>query len=666
MKRVFTHIGFSFALTMLVLNLISPGYALYAIIGLAVILFASLLVKKYRNALAVPLCLGAAVFACVIFSFTYNNVVLPEQSLDKKNAYCEFYITDIPRQNDDNTYSYTIKTKSVKLSGAPQNFTLKLKTKTPIDAECYQMIKGKLRFYKIGSNAYSSQGYWGKNIFLSSRLKNYYVTDINVKSPMKYITNARQGIKSRLSSVSGDEGALSKALLIGDKSDLSYELINDFRFAGASHLMAVSGLHLTVICGFALFITKKLKISDKAAFSLTIVLVVYYSALCGFSKSIVRAGIMMIILLLGNIIGRHSDTLNSLGLSAFIICLNPFAISDMGAMLSILSILALCTVYPKLSLKIRHIRVFKSIKINDFLIGVLASVCAATCIIAYSLCVMFVFFGYVSVIGVLSSVILIPLGSLATVIAIITDFAIRLKIGLPFILICRVLNKTIILIVKLLASLKFSVISFENYFGFAAAAVLIIFALCFIIRKDMLKKAALVSVAILLVSLVSMAALNSNASYVYIASNGATAICSKGNTAVFGVNTDSDYYSIRRFLSSRRETIDCVFTGQNGVYNNLLSESFDCKRIIHSTADVAFNDDFIIRYKTERDKYNLKADINGITVSANNTYSFSDDINIVYDVCKDNSGIIDLSDSDIIYRITKNNYSVRRVSIWQE
>ena len=104
MKRVFAHIGFSFATTMLVLNLIPAKYDLYVIIGLAVLLIASLIIKKYKEALAVPICLGAAVFACLIFTLTMNLYVAPAQILNNSNAECEFYIVELPKQNDSGEY----------------------------------------------------------------------------------------------------------------------------------------------------------------------------------------------------------------------------------------------------------------------------------------------------------------------------------------------------------------------------------------------------------------------------------------------------------------------------------------------------------------------------------------------------------------------------------
>ena len=665
MKRVFAHIGFSFALTMLLLNLIKAEYVLYVMGGLAVILIASLLIKKYRQALAVPICLGAAVFACLIFTTTYNNIVKPEQSLNHQSAECEFYITDLP-QNNGEEYIYTIKTKSIKLNNSPQNIKLRLKTNYKINAKSYEVIKGRLTFYQIGSSAFSSYGYWAKNIFLSSKLSDYKLTGESVNSPMLFIVKARQGVKSRLSRIPGDEGALSRALILGDKSDMSAKVKNNFKFSGTSHLMAVSGLHLTAICGFVLFLLKRLKIKDKAAFAITIAVICYYAALCGFSKSIVRAGIMMTVLMLGKIFNRHSDVLNSLGLAAFIICINPFAVCDIGAILSIVSVLALCTAYPHFYIKITKLKPFKKYELNSIFIYVLSGLATGFCIMAYSLCTTFIFFGYVSVIGLISSLILIPIGSLATILAMITSFAIRIKIGLPFILLSRFLNKIIIALVGFLASFRFSVINFENYFGFVLTAVLIIFAFCFIINKKHIKKAAIISTVIIMISFVAMGVANAYGSYVCITENGALAITSRGNTAVFGVETKDDYYAVKSFLTSRREDIDCLFiTGENK-FNQKLADEFNCKTIERRSCEKKFYDDFSVSCTTRREEYTFCAEINGVMLSDSNTKLLKDDINIFDNTCVDKNGAIDLNHGDVIYRIYNKNYKARRVSIWEE
>ena len=663
MKRFFAHIGFSFALTMLLLNLINRQSIIsYITAGLAILLVASLLIKKYRQALAVPVCLGAAVFACIIFMFSYQNVVLPEQSLDKQSAECEFYIISLEQKSNDN-YTYTVKTRAIYMQNAPQNIKLKLNSKEPLECESYRIIKGRLKFSKIGNTAFSSYGYWGKSIFLSAKAKNTEITDECVSSLNKYVLKARKKMISSLMAVPGDEGALARALTIGDKSDISYKLYNDFRLSGAAHLMAISGLHLTAVSAFLLLILKKLNVNNKLSFVITIAAIAFYCAVCGFSKSVTRAGIMMTVLMLGNLFGKHSDALNSLGLAVFIICINPFAVCDVGAVLSVLCVLSLCTAFNYLSPKINQLRIFKNRKLNNAAKSILNSIVAAGCILFYSICAYYLFFGYASLTSIFSGIILTPLGSLATVVSLLTGFVARSRIGIPFILLTRYLNKLIIVLVGFFAKIRFTLISFENYFGFVAALILIIFAFCFIINRKYLKSAAVVSSVILVFAVVSMAFVNENSSYIYISSNGAAAISSQGKTAVMGIDSSGDYYSIRKYLSSRKDELEIVTAPYDNKYCRRLAEDFSCDRIVFSNIKTEIAPGFSIHYKTNGKESGITSTINEITFSENEGET---DITILNNICKDKNGYIDLSDGDIIYRLSDNNYSARRFSVWAE
>ena len=666
MKRVFAHIGFTFALTMLVLNLIPEKLDIVLIIGLAVLLIASLIIKKFRKALAVPLCLGAAVFACVVFCVTMNLHVAPCDNLNNAKADCEFYITELPEQNEKGNYSYVIKTTKINYPNSPQNIKVRVKTKYRIEADCYQIIKGRLAFHSIADNAFSSYGYWGKNIFVTSKLINYYATDTYVNSPMRLIVNARLGVKNRLSTIGGDEGALSQALIIGDKSAVSPELYTDFRISGAAHLMAVSGLHLTAISSFILLMLKKLRVPDKISFCITLGVIAYYCALCGFSKSVVRAGIMMSVLMLGNLFGKHSDPLNSLGLAVFIIAINPFAVCDAGAVLSVLCVLSLCTAYPNFEKKISAARYFKSYNLNRAVQYILKALASAFCIMVYSIGAYYVFFGYISLVSLVSGIILIPIGSFATILTLITNFFIRINLGLPFIYLSRFVNRVIIFTVGKFASLRFAIINFENYFGLVAAAVLIIIALCFIINKKYLKKALILSLIIGIMSVMSMAVINKNASYIYVTQSGAVAVSDSNCTAVFGANTKSDCYSIRKFVSPRNNSIDFIGTNKQNKYTSMLADEFGCNRITYRTYSKALSDRIIIDYKTKRESYNYTVKIRNISVSNNNIMNTQSDISINNKILKDKNGYIDLENGDIIFRVTNNNYSARMVNIWQE
>ncbi|MDE7124767.1 MAG: competence protein ComEC family protein, partial [Eubacterium sp.] len=297
MKRVFAHIGFSFAITLIVLNLFSIKAALviFAITGVAFAV--SFVLKKTRKAVSVPLCMFSAFLACAIFITTYYGTFLPCEKLNETTAYSEFYLVDL-EQETSSGYSYTVKTVSVDKVGAPQNIKLYVKSKTRINADYYQIITGELKFRLVAENGFDSYGAFGEKVFLTSNLNSYSTTDETIKSPNKYILEIRQSIMELVVDVvGGDSGAIVLALFTGDKTDVSSSVKSNFRDSGASHIMAVSGLHLAVLSGSVYWFLKKIRTPKFPGIFISLAAVLFYKALSGFSKSITRAGVMMIILL---------------------------------------------------------------------------------------------------------------------------------------------------------------------------------------------------------------------------------------------------------------------------------------------------------------------------------------------------------------------------------
>ena len=130
-------------------------------------------------------------------------------------------------------------------------------------------------------------------------------------------------------------GALLSALLLGERDYLPDQLRLDFKRIGISHILALSGMHLAIL---SLGIGKLLSafgIRKKSRLAIISVFVLIYMALTGFSVSVVRAGIMLIISSCLFILGKTKDSLTSLTVAVFIICLiNPNAVFDISLQLS--------------------------------------------------------------------------------------------------------------------------------------------------------------------------------------------------------------------------------------------------------------------------------------------------------------------------------------------
>ncbi|MBP5486436.1 MAG: ComEC/Rec2 family competence protein [Bacteroidales bacterium] len=143
---------------------------------------------------------------------------------------------------------------------------------------------------------------------------------------------------------------LIKALITGDRSGLSKETIELFRASGASHILALSGLHLGIIYLIVTRITAPVGNSPKARvarYSLTVGTAGFYSLMTGMAPSIVRAFLFILIGETGKLFGRKRDPSGIL-LAALTIQLavKPEVISTTGFQLSYLAMVGICTIFP--------------------------------------------------------------------------------------------------------------------------------------------------------------------------------------------------------------------------------------------------------------------------------------------------------------------------------
>ncbi len=139
----------------------------------------------------------------------------------------------------------------------------------------------------------------------------------------------------------GDVRGLALALVCGDRSDIDVTLRSSLSIAGLSHLVAVSGLHVSTVTGLSLALFRTRRARRKMLLP-ALFLAVGYALITGFSPSAARACIMCAAALLAEFFGRDSDPLTSLSAAlAGILLVNPYGIGDVGLQLSFLSALSL-------------------------------------------------------------------------------------------------------------------------------------------------------------------------------------------------------------------------------------------------------------------------------------------------------------------------------------
>lgn len=147
-------------------------------------------------------------------------------------------------------------------------------------------------------------------------------------------------------------GSLVKALLTGDKSDLTKEITGIFRDSGASHILALSGLHLGVLYILLARLTAPLGNSPwirRLRYSLIIVAALFYSIMTGATPSIIRAFLFITINETAKLLGRKREPVRVL-LAALTIQLafKPDVISSVAFQLSYMAMAGIFLLFPTL------------------------------------------------------------------------------------------------------------------------------------------------------------------------------------------------------------------------------------------------------------------------------------------------------------------------------
>ena len=130
--------------------------------------------------------------------------------------------------------------------------------------------------------------------------------------------------------------AIFTGLILGDTSKVEKEINDNFKIANISHVLAISGMHITyIVLGIELLLKKG--IGKRKTRIITIIVLVIYMFITGFSPSVVRASLMGIIMLISKLIHRKNDIWTSISLSLLILLVyNPFLILNVGLQLSYL------------------------------------------------------------------------------------------------------------------------------------------------------------------------------------------------------------------------------------------------------------------------------------------------------------------------------------------
>lgn len=273
------------------------------------------------------------------------------QVLYLKNKYLKIYKDDKsiisamavvvkgPSEGEYN-YKYTVKARTGKYKNKKFIVYINKKNKKLLEYGDLVEIKGEYSAPEVARNYKGfdySQYLKTLNIYGTIKVEEAKIINKNQLSPIlisinnikeKVIDNANRNMPKRTAN-------LLLGILIGERDNIQEDIIESFRTANLSHILAVSGAHTSYIILGITYLISKSKTPKRIGYIITIIILLIFIMITGASYSVVRACIMAIVVIGAKICYRKENFFTSICISLIIILIqNPFAINDIGLKLS--------------------------------------------------------------------------------------------------------------------------------------------------------------------------------------------------------------------------------------------------------------------------------------------------------------------------------------------
>jgi len=343
--------------------LIPRAKVLIAVLCLAVCgtLGIGLIIRKRKLGLPCP---GSRLLICGLLLFVsltlFRSVVVIDRAEAEAKGFegeaCEVEATVTERRGSGgNMSSYVLDVSSV--NGETVHYNALLTCYYVADLKpgfTVRLTAEAVSLSESSGDVYEEYALMGDGIFggfLSMTDADCHIISEDPPSLRLRIARHRISLSEELKLRFGDKaGGLPSSLLLGDRSHLPTEVKRDFARTGVSHLLAISGLHMTLIFGMLAAILKFVGIPPRVrALPLGLGAPAYLFYL-GFPPSATRAVIMLGMTYLATLCFAGADSLTSLGVAgAGILLVSPLTVADVGFWMSFSTAFSLLTVLPMIN-----------------------------------------------------------------------------------------------------------------------------------------------------------------------------------------------------------------------------------------------------------------------------------------------------------------------------
>lgn len=321
------------------------------------------------------------------------------QSLDGRSLSADFVAVEDSESSEKVTRVTAYCTGS---DDIPENTKFILHYFFEKDIKCGDRFSAYVKLTNLPDDKYKPNNI-GNSVYMNCRAIKFNST--YEKQPFfAAVGNVRNYIKRTVKkNYSYEDSSLLIALNTGDRSFLSDDFYGRVLNCGVSHIMVVSGLHISIIAGSVFILLEKLFYNRYFKAMLSLLLIFAICAVCGFTISVLRAGCMFVFSAVSPVFMRKNDSFNSLG-SAVILLLfiSPLCVLSVGFWLSVLSTVAVVWLAPfycnllteKLKLK------------NRFAVGIVSVMVVSVTAMIFTAPVSLMVFGYVSLLSPLAFLLL--------------------------------------------------------------------------------------------------------------------------------------------------------------------------------------------------------------------------------------------------------------------
>ena len=593
MKRPFAVIGFSMLIGSLLTISLSFKMAVALVMGAIAIFCVFLFSKPLRKYKAVIFSVVAVAVYTIVFLFAQSGYYDAREKMQtireitgvicQTPTMSDYAFTYIIKCDDEN-YKIRYVTEDDKFLSEGDRVRVNFEAKDETFNEDFfeYSLSSKVYFTVFEDEETTIEQLQGEDWYYKNigRVKRYFSSIVE-----EYLPN--------------EAGNIAKAMTIGERSRLDDKTVDHFNYSGTSHLLVISGLHITMWSVGILRVLERFIKSKKLLVALSLFALLGYSAITGFGVSVIRAGLLVGMVIISKLFDRDADSLNSIGLALVIILINnPFAVYSVSLWLTVLSTVGILVLSHPMGLLLRNFCIKKKIPVNGFVSFLINSISISLSVSICTLPVFIVKLNLLPIGSIIANIIMVDLAMLLMMLTVIGVVLHSLSIfffGRPIFIIVGLLANFLTLVAEKIGMADWSTISvsykaFEYYLIALIFGVIMAFALKKSYKNIVKHIAVVLSVMFILTVCYTMAYDYNNPCVEFLFMDNQPVIMVKsGNTSfLMGDSRKKTLTNIKAMLNAHNEkALDGIIVteGENdtianliGVYDNFgVAQSYFCE-----------------------------------------------------------------------------------------